>query len=81
MGQKWKHPRLILAVGLTCLLGVPASAASDNGTPLVKKSWDWRPGGGPRIEISGEAHSQYWDQGSDGLENMGKIIVGQQPSK
>lgn len=54
---------------------------SDDGTPLVKTTWEWRPGGGAKVEFSGEAHSQYWDEGSDGLENMGKIIVGQQPTR
>lgn len=35
----------------------------------------WYQGG-----LSGEAHSEYWDKNSESLRNMGKIVVGKQPT-
>lgn len=37
------------------------------------------PGQGDWYGYSGKAHSQYWDVGSSSLENMGKIVVGNEP--
>jgi hypothetical protein len=44
--------------------------ASNPGTP-----GEWYTGG-----YSGEAHSQYWDDGNAALKNMGSIIAGQPPT-
>ncbi len=37
--------------------------------------------GGTRFKVDTHGHSGYWNDGSDSLDNQGKIIAGQQPSK
>ncbi|WP_141658664.1 alpha/beta hydrolase [Carbonactinospora thermoautotrophica] len=54
---------------------------SDPGTPLVE--WDWRGLGEPspsKINPEG-AHSEYWEQNSTSLKNIGRIVAGKEPSR